>query len=113
MPSLSEFARLLGVPMHVLQAVLDALERRELVVQSTNDPPVYLPARDPSLISVSTVLETVRASGEERFLSPTALPAPQPVDAVLEQMRQAAAASVGDMTLRELAAQGSEPAVRA
>ena len=112
MPSLSEFARLLGVPMHVLQAVLDALERRELVVQSTNDPPVYLPARDPSLISVSTVLETVRASGEERFLSPTALPAPQPVDAVLERMQQAVESSLGKMTLRELAAQHMEPAFR-
>lgn len=112
MPSLSEFTRLLGVPMHALQTVLDALERRELVVQSTDDPPVYLPARDPSLISVTTVLETVRAAGEERFLSPESLPAPPPVDAVLERVRQAVESSVGGMTLRELAAQRTERAVR-
>lgn len=112
MPSLSEFTRLLGVPTHALQTVLDALERRELVVQSTDNPPLYLPARDPSLIPVTMVLETVRAAGEERFLSPEALPAPQPVDEVLERTRQAVASSLGNMTLRELAAQRSEHAAR-
>lgn len=106
MPSLAEFASLLGVPMHSLQVVLDALERRELVVQSGGDPPGYLPARDPSLISVAQVLETVRAAGEERFLSPDGLPAPPAVDAVLDRMRQAVETSVGDMTLRELATGG-------
>lgn len=107
-PSLAEFARLLGVPMHSLQVVLDALERRGLVVQSGDDPPVFLPARDPALISVATVLGTVRAAGEERFLSPEGLPAPQPVDDVLDRIRLAVESSVGDMTLRELATQGTE-----
>ncbi|MBE0621809.1 MAG: YihY/virulence factor BrkB family protein [Burkholderiales bacterium] len=112
MPSPAEFTRLLGVPMHALQTVLDALEQRQLVIQSTDDPPLYLPARDPSLISVTQVLDTVRAAGEERYFSPEGLPAPQPVDAVLERMRQAVESSVGDMTLRELAAQDTEPAMR-
>jgi membrane protein len=107
-PSLAEFARLLGVPMHSLQVVLDALERRDLVVQSGDDPPLYLPARDPALISVATVLDTVRAADEERFLSPEGLPVPPPVDDVLDRIHQAVESSVGDMTLRELAAQGVE-----
>jgi membrane protein len=111
-PSQAELTRLLGVPMHALQTVLDALEQRELVVPSTDDPPLYLPARDLSLITVAQVLDTVRAAGEERYFSPEALPAPHPVDAVLERMRQAVQASVGDMTLRELAAQDTEPAMR-
>lgn len=107
-PSLAEFARLLGVPMHSLQVVLDALERRQLVVRSGDDPPLYLPARDPALITVVTVIETVRAAGEESFLPPEELPAPQPVDDVLDRIRLAVESSVGDMTLRELAAQGTE-----
>ncbi len=108
MPSLTEFASLFGVPLHSLQVVLDALERRALVVQSGDDPPGYLPARDPSLISVAEVLETVRAAGEERFLSPDGLPAPPAVDAVLDRMRRAVESSVGGMTLRELAARGDD-----
>jgi hypothetical protein len=67
LPSLTELARLLGVPMHALQTVLDALEHRQLLVQGANDPPVYLPGRDPSLIAVTQVVEAVRAAGEERF----------------------------------------------
>ncbi|MGP1676827.1 MAG: YihY/virulence factor BrkB family protein [Burkholderiales bacterium] len=112
-PSLADFTRLLGVPMHALQTVLDALAQRELVIQSSDDPPVYLPARELSLISVTQVLDAVRAAGEERYFSPDGLPAPHPVDAVLERMRQAVEASVGDMTLRELAAQDADPAQRA
>lgn len=110
MPSLLEFTRLLHVPMHALQAVLDALERQALLVQSGDDPPAYLLARDPALISVAQVLETVRAAGEERFFSPEALPSPQPVDEVFGRMQQAVESSVGDITLRELAARGTEHA---
>jgi membrane protein len=111
-PSLAEFTRLLGVPMHGLLVVLDALERSHLLVQSTDDPPVYLPARDPSLITVAQVLDTVRAAGEERFISPVALSAPQPVDELLDRMQQAMETSVGDMTLRELATHGAQRSAR-
>ena len=109
MPTMQDFTRLLGVPMHALQIVLDALEQRGLIAQSTDEPPTYLPARDLSLITVSQVLETVRAAGEERFLSPEGLPVPQPVEAVLERVREAVESSVGEMTLRDLAAQGYKP----
>ncbi len=112
MPSLAEFSRLLGAPMHTLQIVLDALERQGLVTQSADDPPAYLPTRDLSLISVTRVLEIVRAAGEDRFLSPERLPAPQEVDAVLDRVRQAINTSVGDMTLRELASLDTAPAPR-
>ena len=110
-PSQSEFTRLLGVPTHALQTLLEALERRELLVLSGDDPPRYLPARDPSSIPVAAVLETVRAAGEERFLAP-GLPAPQPVDALLERMRQAIETSLGEMTLRDLAAPSAEVSAR-
>lgn len=109
-PSLPEFTRLLGVPMHVLQTVLDALEQRGLLAQSSDDPPHYLPARDPSLILVSQVLDTVRSAGEERFVSPEGLPAGQPVDRVIDRMQQAVESAVGEMTLRELALQGGSGA---
>ena len=103
MPTLVDFSRLLVVPMHSLLVVLNALERRELLVQSSDDPPAYLLARDPSLIAVSQVLETVRAAGEERFLAPEGLPAPAAVDALFEQMQQAVDSSVGQMSLSDLA----------
>ncbi|MCF8200164.1 MAG: YihY family inner membrane protein [Sulfuritalea sp.] len=112
MPALQELSGLLGVPVHTLQVVLDALERQELVVQSGGDPPVYLPSRDLEQISVKQVLEVVRGAGEDRFLSPEHLPAPQPVEAVLDRMRLAIESSVSDLTLRELAALETEAATQ-
>lgn len=110
MPSLGELTRLLRMPRHVLQAVLDALEEQKLLTQSADDPARYLPARDPALIVVTQVLDAVRAAGEERFLSPAGLPVVPAVDDVLERMRQALAVSVGGVTLRELAAQPADAA---
>jgi membrane protein len=108
-PTLPEFTRMLGVPMHVLQTVLDALERRGLLAQSTDDPPLYLPARDPALITISQVLDTVRAAGEERFVSADALPTHQPVEQVIERIQEAVDAAVGTMSLSDLARQGAAP----
>ncbi len=104
-PSLAEFTRQLGVPMHALQAVLDALGEQGLLAQSADEPTRFLPGRDPSLISVSQVLATVRAAGEERFLAPEAMTVPHVVDEVLDLAREAVDASVGATTLRELASQ--------
>ena len=109
MPSASEFKRILGVPVHVLQTVLDALERQEFIVQNGDDPPAYLPARDPSLVTVTQVLNAMQIAGEERLLSPEKLPAPQPVEQVLNQVQRAVDSSVGDISLRDLVTNNIEP----
>ena len=109
MPSASEFKRLLGVPVHVLQTVLDALERQEFVVQNSEDPPAYLPARDPSLVTVTQVLNTMRIAGEEHLLSPETLPVQQPVEQVLDQVQRAVESSVGDISLRDLVTNNISP----
>ncbi len=106
-PSQPEFTRSLGVPMHVLVTVLGALESRELVVQSAEEPAQYLLARDPSLISVAQVLDAVRSAGEERFVSPEAMPTAQAVEQVLGKMQSAVDAAVGAVSLREMAAQAA------
>ena len=109
MPSASEFKRILGVPVHVLQTVLDALERQEFIVQNGDDPPAYLPARDPSLVTVTQVLNAMQIAGEERLLSPERLPTPQPVEQVLNQIQRAVDSSVGDISLRDLVTNNIEP----
>lgn len=105
-PSQQDFTRHLQVPGHVLMVVLDALERRGLVVASAEEPCTYLPARDPGRIPVADVLETVRAAGEDGFLSPAVVPTPTVVDGLVAQLQQAATASLAGMTLRDLVVQG-------
>jgi membrane protein len=104
-PAQAEFTQALGVPMHALQAVLDSLEGAGLIAQSAEEPARYLPCRDPSLVSVSQVLAAVRSAGEEDFLAPEAMPVPQSVDRVLDEIRQVVDGSVGETTLRDLASQ--------
>ncbi|MBP6503220.1 MAG: hypothetical protein KBF63_05645 [Rhodoferax sp.] len=48
-------------------------------------------------------METVRAAGEDGFLSPSVLPAPRLVDKVLVLLEQAAVSSLDNMSLRDLA----------
>ncbi|MEO5698154.1 MAG: YhjD/YihY/BrkB family envelope integrity protein [Burkholderiaceae bacterium] len=110
--SLPDFTRLLKVPSHVLNRVLEALEERALLVQTADDPPLYLPGRDPSLINVTQVLDAVRSAGEARFFAPEALPTPRVVDRVLAEMQSAVEAAVGGTSLRDLAANevsGAQP----
>lgn len=102
-PTLPEFTHLLGVPSHTLTAVLAALQTRSLLVQSADDVPHCLPARDPALISVAQVLNAVRTAGEARFFAPKALPADPPVDRVLDKLQALLESTVGAISLRELA----------
>ncbi len=102
-PDQLALTRRLKVPIHVMGVVLDALERRGLMVATADESPAYLPARDPARITVAEVIETVRAAGEDGFLSPSVLPALGSVDEVLVQLEQAAVSSLDNMSLRDLA----------
>ena len=103
--SLPAFTQLLGVPMHVLERVLEALEQRQLLTRSGDDPPLYLLARDPEAITLSQVLGAVRSHGEAQFFAPDALPTSSAVDQALTKMQEAVDATLGQTSLRELAAQ--------
>ncbi len=102
-PSLPTLARMLGVPMHTLRTVLDALEGESLVTRTAGEPPSYLPARDPSSITLVEIMESVRSAGEARFLSPEHLPVPPAVENVLERIDIATRTALGALTLRDLA----------
>ncbi|MCW5629290.1 MAG: YihY/virulence factor BrkB family protein [Rhodoferax sp.] len=110
-PTQQVFTQELQVPGHVLMVVLDALERRHLVVASADDPPSYLPARDPGRILVADVLETVRAAGEDGFLSPRVLPTRPAVAGLVAQLQQASADALAHMSLRDLVRQGDDAPV--
>jgi membrane protein len=109
-PSQEDFTRLLGVPMHVLTVVLEALQESGLMVTSGDEPARYLPARDPSVITVAQVMDAIRNTGEARFFSPAALPTTGSVNSVLAHMQSAVDLAVGSISLRELADKGeAEP----
>ncbi len=99
-----QLTQALGVPMHAVDVVLGALEQAKLLVESNDDPPGYLPARDLGAISVGQLLQAVRSAGEDRFLNPAGLRVSGPVNQILTRLEQALQASVGNVSVKDLAA---------
>jgi membrane protein len=102
--TMRQLTQALGVPMHAVDVMLEALEQAKLLAESNDDPPRYLPARDLAAISVRQLLEAVRSAGEDRFLNPAGLPVSEPVDQILTRLEQALSASMASLTVKDLAA---------
>ncbi len=101
--SMPEFTRAFGIPSHSLLVVVNALQQQHLLIASDDDPPRYLPGRDPDLITVEAILDAVRCAGEDNFMTPSHLPAPEVVEATLARIRSAISVELGHMSLRDLA----------
>ncbi len=100
----------LGVPMHAVQVVVDALVAGGMLAPSHADPPAFLPARDLSALSVGELLMLVRTAGEDRFLSPEALPVAAPVQAAIARLEGGIGASLGNLSVASLAAEDTPAA---
>jgi len=98
----SSLTQRLGVPTYALQHVLASLEQGGLLLQTADDPPAYLPSRDIGSIALKDVLHAVRTAGEEHYLGPQAVPAPQEIEALLDKVNQALAEQVHELTLRDV-----------
>jgi membrane protein len=103
--TLQQLTERLRVPMHAVELVLDALARGGVLARSASDPPTYLPARDLGRVSVAQLLALVRAAGEDRFLSPDALPVPDEVAGVIARVEDGIDASLDHLMVTALAAE--------
>jgi membrane protein len=102
--TMRQLTQALGVPMHAIDVMLAALQQANVLVESNEHPPSYLPARDLAAISVRQLLEAVRSAGEDRFLNPAGLPVSEPVHQILTRLEQALSASMANLTVKDLAA---------
>ena len=104
---LHALTRRLGVPMHSVLAVVEALCAGGFLTRSADDPPAYLPSRDLARVSVADVLSSVRRTGEDAFLHPGSLPLPAPLEAILEAKERAIAAATGGISVADMAQEGA------
>lgn len=96
-------AQSLRVPMRAVEPILGSLQEGGVVVQTSDEPRGYVPGRDLEIIGVKQLLDLVRLSGEDRFLSIAALPAPEPIEEMLRRVDSATEAALEDMTAKDLA----------
>jgi len=108
--TLPQLTQRLGVPTHAMRAVLATLRQSDILAQTGDDPPTYLPARDLTRLPVRSLLEAVRSAGEDRYLNPASLPVPLAVEQALQRIEQGVAASLDDLSVAALA--GPPDAVR-
>jgi membrane protein len=108
--TLDDLTARLMLPGDALGDLLAELQALGLLAETSSENPQYLPARDPSRVSVAELLAALRTSGEGGYpLDPQALVVSE-ADTVLAQMEAAAVERVGDLTLAELVAGDGRPA---
>jgi membrane protein len=101
--TLPQLTQRLGVPSHAMRAVLGALRQSDILAQTGDDPPAYLPARDLTRFPVRSLLEAVRSAGEDRYLNPASLPAPAAVEHAIERIELGMHGALNDLCVAELA----------
>lgn len=100
--TLAELVARLDLPANVVEGLLDTLRRRGLVLAVEAGEVAWLPARDPSVLKVADLLAALAAEPEDGYpYDGPALSEPA-VDEVLERLKAAEGAALGEMTLTEL-----------
>lgn len=100
--SLDALVQRTGLPGDAVGEVLYALERHGVLAQTADDMPAYVLARDPDTLALSEVLEILRSAEEEvHHLRPHALDL-EPVDRLMENLRQRRDEALAGKTLKDL-----------
>jgi len=103
-----ELARDLGVPRTNAERMLNVLEDEGFVIQTTGEPPTFVPARSPDGISVKSMLDAVRCFEERESGCRGTMPDGE-IGRIERGIDRAIAESLGEMTLRDLARALDEP----
>jgi membrane protein len=109
---LQQLTQRLGIPMHAVNAVLDALEQGGFLMRSRDDPPAYLPTRDLADVSIGELMSAIRTAGEDRFLNPEMLTLPPLAEDLLKQVERTMVSSLGNTSVKTLATEASHAALR-
>jgi membrane protein len=93
----------LGLPEEPIRNIITQLENSGLVVETADNPPGYIPARDIETIKLRDILKSIRGENteesfwiESRFLS-----IPQ-VDQVIRRIDEAIEKTLGEETIKDL-----------
>jgi membrane protein len=104
-----DLAHTVGMPLANVRNLIEMLAQAGFLVPTATEPPRFVPAQAPERILVRDLLSLVRRYGEDPAET-SAPPIDAPVAALEARVQQALEASLGDMTLKDLVAEGAAPA---
>ena len=102
-------ARSLRMSARAIDEVLVALQSRNIVTTTGDEPPGWLPVRDLDEVSATELLDAVRTAGEDQYLNTAALPDPEAVAHVLRRYDEATEAALRGVSVKDLAGTVPEP----
>ncbi|MEW5800983.1 MAG: YihY/virulence factor BrkB family protein [bacterium] len=96
--TIASLVRYLNLPVGPLFDMLDVLGKKGFIVETSHDPPSYLPARDIETITLKSILSTVRnvETGQDSFFSISE------VDGIMRRMDEAIKDALGEKTIKDL-----------
>lgn len=97
----------LKIPAVLVREMLLILERQGLIVPTHDEPPAYLPAKDPEIITIKEILDVVRMSGHEGSAGDMLITTPD-VDRLMIRLEAAVTQAFGDETLKSLVDRSKE-----
>jgi membrane protein len=108
--TLDDLIEHLQIPGEPVGRVLDLLIDGGYLVETSEEPPTYLPRRDIGTMRLYEVIAGLRRAGESPFLRYEHLPELGPVEQVMEKMRISRDETLGELTMRDLVGRESPPA---
>jgi membrane protein len=100
-PGITQLANSLAVPSKLVSQVLQPLLRAQLILETNDRIPAYVPGRALDRISAHQILQAIRA-GQGQDLSPSEDPAQAGVLAAFERINAAERAVAANLTLQDL-----------
>ena len=95
-------ARELRMPRRAVDEVLLALQSRNILTTSGEEPPGWLPLRDLDKVSAKELLDTVRAAGEDQYMCPDLLPDSDAVRQLMRRCDEATEAALLEVSVKDL-----------
>ena len=92
----------LGIPVEPVSDTIDILKKNGLIVESSSEPPDYLPGKDLDVIKLKEIIRAVRTYGEKAiFVQKMDLPVPE-VEEVMSDIETSVENALGERTLKDM-----------
>jgi membrane protein len=92
----------LKLPVDSVHDVIDLLNKNALIIETADDPPAYVPAKDIETICINDLFNAIRIAEKETALIEKKIVGVSEVDDIIKTLDTAISGALGDKTLRDI-----------